>query len=466
MAVYCCSICGYVYDETKEGTLFSSLSDAYVCPLCTAPKSVFEKQMEANQEIQETQTTNTLAVDHTYARHSDDQESAMSEIHRLAIEGTSKVSAMGTDRPMISWKDILILGAQLAHTPLFDEEEVVTTTIIGSQAAQPMVLEHPVFISHMSFGALSKEAKIALAKGSARAKTAQCSGEGGILEEERAEAYRYIFEYVPNKYSVTDENLQRADAIEIKIGQGTKPGMGGHLPKEKVSEEIARIRGKEMGVDIHSPSHFEELTDLDALRFMVRSLKERSGGRPVGIKIAAGLVEKDLYCIRYANPDFITIDGRGGATGASPAFLKDNTSVPTIYALVRARAYMKKHGMKQQLIITGGLRTSEDFVKALALGADAVAIASSAMMAIGCQQYRVCHNGNCPMGIATQDEALRKRFDIEKGATRLANYLNTTLEEMKTFARVCGHENLHDFSVDDLVTTNHDLCEYAKIPHV
>lgn len=400
MAVYCCSICGYVYDETKEGTLFSLLSDAYVCPLCTAPKSVFEKQLEANQEIQATQTTNALAVDHTYARHFDDQESAMSEIHRLAIEGTSKVSAMGTDRPMISWKDILILGAQLAHTPLFDEEEVVTTTIIGSQAAQPMVLEHPVFISHMSFGALSKEAKIALAKGSAQAKTAQCSGEGGILEEERAAAYRYIFEYVPNKYSVTDENLQRADAIEIKIGQGTKPGMGGHLPKEKVSEEIARIRGKEMGVDIHSPSHFEELTDLDALRSMVRSLKERSGGRPVGIKIAAGLVEKDLYCIRYANPDFITIDGRGGATGASPAFLKDNTSVPTIYALVRARAYMKKHGMKQQLIITGGLRTSEDFVKALALGADAVAIASSAMMAIGCQQYRVCHNGNCPMGIA------------------------------------------------------------------
>lgn len=466
MAIYCCSICGYVYDETKEGTLFSSLGDEFVCPLCTAPKSVFEKQAESTTTCEISETSHTLAVDSAYARHQDELETTMQEIHRLAIEGTSEVSAMGTNRSMVSWKDILILGAQLAHTPLFDDEEVTTTTIIGSLAAQPMVLEHPVFISHMSFGALSKEAKLALAKGSAIAKTAQCSGEGGILQEEKEAAYRYIFEYVPNKYSVTDENLRQADAIEIKIGQGTKPGMGGHLPKEKVSEEIASVRGKEVGVDIHSPSHFAELTDLDALRSMVRELKERSCGRPVGIKIAAGLVEKDLFCIRYANPDFITIDGRGGASAASPRFLKDNTSIPTIYALIRAKAYMRKHGMKQQLIITGGLRTSEDFVKALALGADAIAIASSAMMAIGCQQYRICHNGKCPMGIATQDPELRKRFDIEKGAVRLANYLNTTLEEMKTFARICGHENLHDFSIDDLVTTNHDLCEYAKIPHV
>lgn len=465
MAIYICSLCGYVYDEAKEGTGFSDLGEDWSCPLCTGPKTIFECK-ETTVASTEICSTSPLCVDAQLARNEDEREKAMAEIHRQALEGTSLVSAMGTNRPMVSWKDILILGAQLAHTPLFDEEEVATTTVIGSQAIQPMVLEHPVYISHMSFGALSKEAKIALAKGSAAVKTAQCSGEGGILPEERAAAYRYIFEYVPNKYSVNDENLQQADAIEIKIGQGTKPGMGGHLPKEKVSEEISQVRNKPMGEDIHSPSHFAELSDLDALRSMVKELKERSKGRPVGIKIAAGLVEKDLYCIRYANPDFITIDGRGGATAASPTFLKDNTSIPTIYALVRAKAYMRKHGMKQQLIITGGLRTSEDFVKALALGADAIAIASSAMMAIGCQQYRICHNGKCPMGIATQDPELRKRFDIEKGAKRLENYLRVTLEEMKTFARICGHENLHDFSMDDLVTTNHDLCEYAKIPHV
>lgn len=464
MTKYVCTICGYIYDEEQERTPFVQLGADWTCPLCTAPKDIFEMQGE---ECVDTSCKDaSLRVDSTYSRQCDDVEKEMEEIHRLAVGGASVVDAMGTKRKIVSWNDILILGAQLAHTPLFDEEEVDCETIIGTMSEKPMILEHPVIISHMSYGALSKEAKIALAKGSAAVKTAQCSGEGGILPEERSAAYKYIFEYVPNKYSVSDENLQAADAIEIKIGQGTKPGMGGHLPADKVTEEIAAVRGKPIGEDIHSPSHFAELTNLDALRAMVNELRERSGGRPVGIKIAAGLVEKDLYCIRYANPDFITIDGRGGATGASPRFLKDNTTIPTIYALSRARAYMRKHGMKQQLIITGGLRTSADFIKALALGADAIAIATSAMMAIGCQQYRICHNGKCPMGIATQDPELRKRFDIEKGAQRLENYLRVSLEEMKTFARVCGHESIHEFSVDDLVTTNHDISEYTKIPHV
>lgn len=472
MAKYVCTLCGYIYDEAQEKEDFTSLKD-WVCPLCTAPKELFEKQEEESEKTDTKQNTevveketSVLAIDPALARKKDDVETRMEEIHRQAVEGTSAISAMGTKRPIVSWDDILVLGAQLAHTPLFDEDEVDCETIIGTTSAKPMVLKHPVFVSHMSYGALSKEAKIALAKGSAAVQTAQCSGEGGILPEERDAAYAYIFEYVPNKYSVTDENLQKADAIEIKIGQGTKPGMGGHLPKDKVTEEIAAVRGKPLGEDIHSPSHFAELTDLDALRAMVSELRERSNGRPIGIKIAAGLIEKDLYCIRYANPDFITIDGRGGATGASPTFLKDHTSIPTIYALARARAYMKKHGMKQQLIITGGLRTSADFIKALALGADAIAIATSAMIAIGCQQYRVCHNGKCPMGIATQDPQLRQRFDIEKGAQRLSNYLSVTLEEMKTFARICGHENLHEFSVEDLVTTNRDIADHTDIPFV
>lgn len=465
MTRYVCTICGYLYDEAQEKVSFASLAEDWTCPLCTAPKDIFEIQEEEGAVAVDNEDA-ALRVDAAFSRQRDDVEKEMEEIHRLAVGGASVVDAMGTKRKIVSWDDILILGAQLAHTPLFDEEEVDCETIIGTMSERPMVLEHPVIISHMSYGALSKEAKTALAMGSAAVKTAQCSGEGGILPEERSAAYKYIFEYVPNKYSVSDENLQAADAIEIKIGQGTKPGMGGHLPADKVTKEIAAIRGKQEGEDIHSPSHFAELTNLDALRGMVNELRERSGGRPIGIKIAAGLVEKDLYCIRYANPDFITIDGRGGATGASPRFLKDNTSIPTIYALSRARAYMRKHGMKQQLIITGGLRTSADFIKALALGADAIAIATSAMMAIGCQQYRICHNGKCPMGIATQDPELTKRFDIEKGAKRLENFLRVSLEEMKTFARVCGHESVHEFSVDDLVTTNHDISEYTKIPHV
>lgn len=461
MARYVCTICGYVFDEVEESLKFNDLQSDWGCPLCSAPKDVFDTQEDQEEET----LFSSLQVDAQYVRKSDDVETHMSEIHRMAMDGTSIVDAMGTKRPMVSWDDILLLGAQLAHTPLFDDEDVESETIIGTMSEKPMILQHPVLITHMSYGALSKEAKIAMAKGSAVVKSAQCSGEGGILPEEKAAAYKYIFEYVPNKYSVNDENLQSVDAIEIKIGQGTKPGMGGHLPKDKVTQEIAQVRGKPIGEDIHSPSHFHELKNLDALKHMVDDLRKRSGGRPIGIKIAAGLIEKDLYCIRYANPDFITIDGRGGSSGASPRFLKDNMSIPTIYALSRARAYMRKHGMRQQLIITGGLRTSADFIKALALGADAIAIGTSAMMALGCQQYRVCHNGSCPIGIASQNPEVRARFDIDKGAKRIENFLKVTLEEMKTFARVCGYHDVHDFSIDDMVTTNREISEYTKIPH-
>ena len=248
----------------------------------------------------------------------------------------------------------------------------------------------------MSFGALSKEAKISLAKGTSMVKTAIGSGEGGILPEERQNAYKYIFEYIPNKYSVTDENLKNSDAIEIKIGQGTKPGMGGHLPGEKVTEEIAKIRGKSVGESIMSPSRFTEINDKDDLKKLVNELREKSEGRPIGIKIAAGHIEKDLEYICYAKPDFITIDGRGGSTGSSPKFLKDATSVPTIYALHRARKYLDENNMDIDLIITGGLRISSDFAKAIAMGADAIAIGTAAMIAIACQQYRVCNTGMCP----------------------------------------------------------------------
>jgi len=318
----------------------------------------------------------------------------------------------------------------------------------------------------MSFGALSKELKIALAKGSAENKTAMCSGEGGILPEEIDASYKYIFEYVPNKYSVTAENLKRADAIEIKIGQGTKPGMGGHLPGEKVTEEIAKIRNKPMGEDIISPSRFEEINSKKDLKKLVDDLRELSGGRPIGIKIAAGHIERDMEFIAYAKPDFVTIDGRGGATGASPKLLRDATSVPTIFALYRAKKYIDKHNLDIDLVITGGLRVSSDFAKAIAMGADAVAIGSSAMMAAACQQYRICNGGKCPVGCATQDENLRSRFKIEKSAKRVANFLNASLEELKTFARISGHSDIHDLSVEDLCTANSEISKYTNIPHV
>ena len=240
MARFQCGVCGFVYDEEKEGKPFEDLKE---CPVCRQPASVFAPLKEAEEEAALTkeeavsaESVDTgenrpkgLEYDPKYARQ-DSTCRYMKEIHEMAVSGKTIIDAMGTKMAMPNWDDILILGAQLNPPPLMEHDPVNITTVIGKRAKKPMVLDGPVYISHMSFGAMSKEMKVALAEGSAMARTAMCSGEGGILPEEKAAAYKYIFEYVPNKYSVTPENLQEADAIEIKIGQGTKPGMGGHLP--------------------------------------------------------------------------------------------------------------------------------------------------------------------------------------------------------------------------------------------
>ena len=292
-----------------------------------------------------------------------------------------------------------------------------------------------------------------------------CSGEGGILPEEKEAAYKYIFEYVPNLYSVTDENLRDSDAIEIKIGQGTKPGMGGHLPGSKVTPEIAKVLNKPLGDDVISPSKFPGINNADDLRNLVDELRTRSAGRPIGIKIAAGRIEKDLEVCAFAGADFVTIDGRGGATGASPAVIRDSTSVPTIYALCRARNYLDAIGSDMDLVITGGLRVSSDFAKAIALGADAVAIASAAMVAAACQQYRICGSGMCPVGMATQDEKLRGRLQMEAAAKRVENYLKCSAQELRTFARITGNADIHGLSADDLCTVSREISEHTNIAH-
>ena len=465
MAIYSCSVCGYIYDEEKEGAPLSSLD---ACPVCKQPISKFTL-VSGGEEKKETappkkEHEGDLAYDPTFTRE-DPACRYMSEIHEMAVTGHSIHAAMGTQMPMPDWDDIFFLGAQLNPPPLNDGDPVDTVTVLGKHAKKPMVLQSPVYISHMSFGALSKEIKQALSMGAAMAHTAICSGEGGILPEERDAAYKYIFEYIPNKYSVTDANLQAADAIEIKIGQGTKPGMGGHLPGEKVTPEIAKIRGKEEGQDIQSPSKFPEINSKEDLKDMVSMLRTRSKGRPIGIKIAAGRIEDDLEHVVYAEPDFITIDGRGGATGSSPLLLRESTTVPTVFALARARKYLDSINSDISLVITGGLRVSSDFAKALAMGADAVAIASAAMIAAACQQYRICGSGNCPVGIATQDPELRKRLHVEASAKRVGNFLNVSTEELRMFARITGHTSVHDLSVDDLVTIDRDIAKYTPIKH-
>lgn len=474
MAIYKCTICGTIYDESKEELPFSELKE---CPVCRQPTSRFIKisDEEGDENIEKAADIPLaekeppvrkldLSYDPKFAR-TDSSSRYMDEIHEIAVTGESIDAAMGTKMPMPDWDEILILGAQLNPQPLDEHVDVNIETVIGKKARKPMTLAGPVYISHMSFGALSKEAKISLSSGAALAHTAMCSGEGGILPEEMQAAEKYIFEYVPNQYSVTDENLKASDAIEIKIGQGTKPGMGGHLPAAKVTAEIAAVRNKPMGREIISPSRFPGIDTKEDLKVLVDTLRSRSDGRPIGIKIAAGHIERDLEECVFANPDFITIDGRGGATGSSPWLLRDSTSVPTIYALYRARKYLDEIRSDIDLVITGGLRVSSDFVKALAMGADAVAVATSGLIAAGCQQYRICGSGKCPMGLATQDPALRQRVNIEASAQRVANYLNCTFEEIKMYGRITGHMDIHEFTVSDLCTISAEISEHTNILH-
>ncbi len=457
MAKYICTVCGEVYDEEKEGIPFTELPEDWVCPLCNMPK---EKYRPADRCTPSPDIGLELNPD--LIREGD---SILDEIRQMSYGGKNITEAMETLLPVPDFSEILILGSQLAVKPLEESDTVSLRTIIGKKAKHPMIIEMPVYISHMSFGALSMSAKIALAKGSAAAKTAMCSGEGGVLADEMVSSYRYIFEYVPNRYSVNDSTFEGCDAVEIKIGQGTKPGMGGHLPGKKVTEAIAKMRGKKEGEDILSPASFPGIETPKNLRELIDTLRERTGGKPIGVKIAAGHIEDDLEFISKSGCDFITIDGRGGATGSSPKFLKDNSSVPTVYALARARRYMDEHKMKQDLVITGGFRTGGDIVKAIAMGADAVAMASAPLMALGCQRYRICDSGRCPMGIATQDPELEKRLDINTGAKRVANFLSALSEQLRTFARVTGNNDIHDLGLDDLCTVNEEISAVTGIKH-
>jgi glutamate synthase domain-containing protein 2/rubredoxin len=512
MTDYICEVCEFKYSEEREGKKWDELPEEWLCPVCESSKSCYKAAgkptrapvsasgVSAAASGSATGTTAGLpsgagspavaaasapagtpagaAVEAGTAgeavafvteslRKADEIEIHMEDIHAMAETGASITEPMRTRKPVFSWDDILVRGAQLAKIPLNRDHPVNATTTIGPLAKQPLVIQTPILVTHMSFGALSREAKIALAKGSGAAKTATGSGEGGILPEAMEQAYRYIFEYVPNKYSATEENLKRVDAIEIKFGQSAKPGMGGHLPGEKVTREIAAIRGFEEGSDIISPAHFDEIRSKDDLKGVVAWLRATSGGKPIGIKFAAGHIEADLDVALYVEPDFITIDGRAGSTGASPKFVKAAASVPTIFALCRARKCLKERGATHvSLVITGGLRISSDFAKALALGADAVAIGTAALVAIGCRQYRICHTGLCPTGITTQKPSLRARLNIDEAARRLENFLRVSTEELRDFARLTGNDDVHGLSLHDVCTTNSEISNHTEIEHV
>lgn len=397
--------------------------------------------------------------------HPEETEPYTGYISELAKNGLKNIGhhgfteAMGVDRNTLpKWEEIQFLPAQLARRPLPDHVNVSTKVVIGKNAQKPLELNMPVFVSDMSFGALSREAKIALAKGAEMAGTGIASGEGGMLPEEQENNSRYFYELASGKFGFSWEKVQKAQAFHFKGGQGAKTGTGGHLPGNKVTKEIAEVRGLEEGSAAISPAAFPDLITPKDFADFANKVREKTGGIPVGFKIAASHIEQDIDFAIEAGADYIILDGRGGGTGAAPAILRNNINVPTIPALARARRHLDQKGKKEvSLIITGGLRIADDFVKALMLGADAVAVSNSALQAIGCLGMRACNTNNCPVGIATQKEDLRQRIIIESSARQLSNFLNATSELMQVVARSCGYGDMNQFNPDDLVTLNHDI---------
>ncbi len=399
------------------------------------------------------------------------EEPTVARIHELARDGLSKLGhhgemgSMGVPRKDLPrWDDIQILPAQVARKPLLDDAPVDTSVVIGPRAAKPLQLDIPLFVSDMSYGALSEEAKTALARGAELAGTGICSGEGGMLPEEQAENSRYFYELASAQFGWKPELVERVQAFHFKGGQGAKTGTGGHLPGEKVQGKIAEVRGLEPGQSAVSPSTFPELHTPQDFARIADEVRERSGGIPIGFKLSANHIEADIDFALEAGADYIILDGRGGGTGAAPLIFRDHISVPTIPALARARRHLDaKTGGEVSLVITGGLRVAEDFVKAMALGADAVAVSNSAMQAVGCIAARMCNSNNCPVGIATQKPELRKKLDVQTGAEKLARYFGASVELMQVLARACGHSSLSNLNADDITTWKREMADLSGV---
>jgi glutamate synthase domain-containing protein 2 len=470
-------ICGVHYWDFRYDSGISEYNDEERLPKFTAwmeDDRVFVDEEEiAAWESDHPQAYQRDAYLGLYADHEGTEvEPHTAFIQELANNGLSKLghhgrmAAMGVPwQELPKWGDIQFVTAQLSTMPLLDEEKVGTEIIIGPNAKKPLKLDIPLFVSDMSFGALSEEAKIALAMGAEIAGTGICSGEGGMLPEEQEANSKYFYELASGRFGFSMDKVKLCQAFHFKGGQGAKTGTGGHLPGQKVQGKIAEVRGLNEGEPAISPPRFPDWTDIAPIKEFAEQVREKTGGIPIGYKLSAQRIEDDIDAALEVGVDYIILDGRGGGTGAAPLLFRDNISVPTIPALARARHHLDRLDRKDiTLVITGGLRIPADFAKALALGADAIALSNSALQAIGCIGMRACHTNNCPVGIATQKEKLRERIIIEESAQRLGNFFHASVDLMKVMARACGHHHLKEFSVDDLVTWKKELADLAAIP--
>ncbi|HEV3122531.1 MAG TPA: FMN-binding glutamate synthase family protein [Isosphaeraceae bacterium] len=398
-----------------------------------------------------------------------------------------RIRGFGILRPRTwaTFDDLTFVPATLTRIPLEGyREKCASKTVLGTRFAErPLELEIPLMVTGMSFGALSRNAKAALARGARMAGTSTTTGDGGMLDVERAESRRMVYEVLPSRYGIDIGHLRHADAIELTIGQGAKPGTGGLLLGSKVSEEIAHIRDLPPGVDQRSPCRHPDFLGPDDMVIKIEELREATDWQvPIFVKMGATRVFDDVRLAAKAGADVVVVDGMEGGTAASPELLQEHTGIPTLAAVCEARAALEDIGLygKVQLVIAGGLRHGADCAKAIALGADACYLGTALLIALNCNKpiyeddYKKigaapyachhCHTGRCPVGITTQDPELMARLEIEEAAIRVANFFHALDSEIQILARSCGKSDVHHLEPEDLRALSAEASMITGLP--
>jgi len=462
-----------VWDVRRERARFRIIMDHGVCTVCgtcekVCPQQVFKRVKEGYMspfndmkcvgcevcvEYCQARALRVYPVPEVQRATWSRQE--IDAIQLKAAKGHPSVRGMGAWGHFPHFDDLVILCAQNSRPPVDHYREPCNTevTLGGRHAARPIMLKTPLIIGAMSFGAISREAKLASAIAASRIGIAVSTGEGGMIREEREMAPILITQYASGRFGVSADYLQSADAVEIKIGQGAKGGQGGLLMGEKVTEEVAMVRGIPVGSDAVSPARHLDIVGPEDLKMKIEQLREITDWQvPVIVKYSAGRVGDDVKIAAKAGADIIVVDGKQGGTGAAPDIIIEHAGMPTLPALVEAVRALKESGVRDEvnLVISGGIRNGADVAKALALGADAVAMATSVMIAMGCRACGLCATGRCPRGITTQDQALRRRLRVDEAASLVENYLRATTEELEMFTQLAGKTDVRNLERDDL----------------
>ncbi|QIT54074.1 FMN-binding glutamate synthase family protein [Aquisalimonas sp. 2447] len=407
------------------------------------------------------------------------------EIQRAADTGIYDIRGFGAKRKVPHFDDLLFLGASMSRYPLEGyREKCGTDVVLGDRfASKPLHLDIPVTIAGMSFGSLSANAKEALGRGASAVGTSTTTGDGGMTDEERGQSRTLVYQYLPSRYGMNPVHLRMADAIEVVLGQGAKPGGGGMLMGQKISDRVAEMRTLPKGIDQRSACRHPDWTGPDDLAIKIEELREITDWeKPVFIKIGASRTYYDVKLAVKAGADVVVLDGMQGGTAATQEVFIEHVGIPTLAAIPQAVQALQEMGMhrKVQLIVSGGIRNGADVAKAMALGADAVSIGTAAMIALGCNHprweadyekigsaagfYDDYHAGQDPAGISTQDPELSSRLDPELAGRRLANFLRVITLEAQTIARACGKSHLHNLEPEDLVALNMEAAAMARVP--